>query len=188
MCGRRPGFTHHLAQYTAIKPAAGRVAGETQHIGNNACGFDFLPSFINHGQQDGAERRPAHQNSVKDGIQYVSVVFIEPVFMLVLVSQYAPVTKPPVHQSRRDGRFQRSGKAVRIQPDDFRYLREGGFQESQQIVTFRRRQPFLCIRQMKCLGVRQFSGGIKPFAGYRYSRAGVPASRRALAVSNPARP
>lgn len=108
--------------------------------------------------------------------------------MLVLVSQYAPVTKPPVHQSRRDGRFQRSGKAVRIQPDDFRYLREGGFQESQQIVTFRRRQPFLCIRQMKCLGVRQFSGGIKPFAGYRYSRAGVPASRRALAVSNPARP
>jgi len=25
-----PGFTHHLTQYTAIKPAAGRVAGETQ--------------------------------------------------------------------------------------------------------------------------------------------------------------
>jgi hypothetical protein len=68
--------------------------------------------------------------------------------MVVLVGQYAPVTEPPVHQSRRGGRFQRGGKAVRIQPDDFRYLREGCCQESQQVVTFRRCQPFLRIRQM----------------------------------------
>ncbi len=27
-----PGFTHQLTQYTAIKPAADRVAGETQHV------------------------------------------------------------------------------------------------------------------------------------------------------------
>ena len=36
------GLSHHVPQYAAIKPAANRIARKTQHIGDNACGFDFL--------------------------------------------------------------------------------------------------------------------------------------------------
>ncbi len=67
--------------------------------------------------------------------------------MIILHGQQAPVTDPPVHQTGIDGRRQRGGDALRIPVDDFRYLREGGFQEGQQIVTFRRRQPLLSVRQ-----------------------------------------
>ena len=75
--------------------------------------------------------------------------------MIILHGQQAPVTDPPVHQTGIDGRRKRGGDALRIPVDDFRYLREGGFQEGQQIVTFRRCQPLLSVRQADNLTVSQ---------------------------------
>jgi hypothetical protein len=105
--------------------SAGKDVRKTQLISNNPCAPDIFLPLVNQGEQIRAESRIANQDGIVDLIQPVGLVLVQPVIMIILIGQQAPVTDPPVHQTRSDGRRQRGGDALRIPVDDFRYLREG---------------------------------------------------------------
>ncbi len=99
----------------------------------------------------------ANKNGIEDLIQPVGFCsFVRAVIgdhILTASKRQSPI-RLSIRRGMTDGV---SAAAMRfcIPVDDFRYLREGGFQEGQQIVTFRSCQPLLSVRQADNLTVSQ---------------------------------